>query len=219
MRAVLLAVGLCGVAVAAAADEAARWERVAEVLAERPEVTSLRARFVQEKFTPLLAEPIRSTGVVRSVDGWSRWDTQTPHASVMLMGGGELRLYYPEAQTLEVYDLDDGAMALSAAASPDVATLRDRFELADLQQGNDGALTLRLWPRGGTLAEAVEEVAVELAAGGGLRSMAVTDADGETTATVFEDVELNPGIEPEELELELPAGTRVVRPLAGVGAG
>ncbi|MEM9882070.1 MAG: outer membrane lipoprotein carrier protein LolA [Planctomycetota bacterium] len=219
MRTLLLAVGLSFVAGLAAADEAARWDAVAARLAERPEATSLRARFVQEKFTPLLAEPIRSTGVVRSADGLSRWDTETPHASVMLMGDGELRLYYPEAQTLEVYALDDGVMALSAAASPDVATLRERFELTQLQPGDGDVLRLILLPRGGSLAEAVEEVVVELAAGGGLRSMTITDADGETTATVFDNVELNPGIERAELELELPAGTRVVRPLAGVGAG
>ncbi|MEO1237397.1 MAG: hypothetical protein AAFX76_11475, partial [Planctomycetota bacterium] len=101
----LLVCLVCGTGASAGTQTTgeAGWQELGRLADAAPPVESYAADFVQEKFTPLLREPIVSRGRVRIAGGTSRWDTEAPYASTMLIAGGELRLYYPEQNTLEVY--------------------------------------------------------------------------------------------------------------------
>ena len=224
-------------------DEA--WAELEALLADQPAIESYRAEFTQQKFSPLLMDPIESRGRVRVSQGVSRWDTDSPHASTMLIEGGELKLYYPEQSTLEVYDLGDRLESMAASPVLEVGVLQEYFTLASARRDAEaGRLELVLLPRQEQMAESLEQVvvsvalageAVESASEGGadatsegvvedggvaagagaLRRLEMTDLDGETTVLEFHEIRLNPRIEAQSLKLELPEGTTVVRPVEG----
>lgn len=201
------------------ADDARAWDEL-EALSKRAEpIVTYAADFRQEKFTPLLRDPIESHGRVRIVESVSRWDTEAPYASTMLLADGELRLHYPEQNTLEVYELGDRLDALAASPVPDLDVLRQNFEIESSEWTHgDKLFTLTLLPKTEQLRDALEEVAVDIdPALGSLRRLSMTDLDGETTVIHFENIQLNPDLDPADLQLDVPSGTKVVRPLEAVG--
>ena len=196
------------------------WAELERIAAARPETTAYRARFEQQKFSPLLRDPIVSRGVVQMAGGVARWDTDPPHATTVVMDGDTLELYYPDQQTLEIYELGDGIGGLGLAAIatspvPDLDVLREHFELEGwgFTKGNE-RLTLTLVPHSDAMRDAVEDVRVAVnTATGHLRSFVVTDLDGEATELTFLDPDADAVIDPASLAFEVPAGTTVVRPL------
>ncbi|MBB6430177.1 LolA family protein [Algisphaera agarilytica] len=205
------------------ADDTTAWEELEQIAAGREPITTYTAQFRQEKFTPLLRDPIESTGRVWITEGEdggvSRWDTDPPYASTMLVADGELRLYYPDQQILEIYELGDRLDALAASPVPDLAVLRENFEIesSGWTKGNK-LYTLTLVPKSEQMLDALEEVAVDIdPALGSMRRLSMTDLDGETTVMHFHDIQLNPELDPAELELAVPEGTKVIRPLEAVG--
>ncbi len=215
-----------GAAVAQEAQETEdlAWEALAELAERAGPIDTYRADFVQEKFTPLLRDPIESAGQVRMAGGISRWDTREPYPSTMLIRAGELRMYYPRQQTLEVYHLGDRLDAMAASPVPDLAELRRHFAIETFHETDaegdpeEAALYVSLRPRTEEMREAIESVEVELdARRATLRKLTITDVDGETTALTFSGAEINPQLDAAALELEVPEGTRVVHPLEGAG--
>ncbi|MEM7626681.1 MAG: outer membrane lipoprotein carrier protein LolA [Planctomycetota bacterium] len=190
------------------------WGQVDQVTRTDVPVVTYRATFDQEKLSPLLREPIRSRGRVRIADGVSRWDTNPPNASTMTMREGELRIYYPQQYTLEIYELDNPKFRLAMSPTPDFTFLREHFTIKELHQSGEHRLEVVLDPADEDFAEAIEQVQVmvdrEL---GGMQMIAVTDVDGETTTLRFRDIELNPDIDPQDLVLAVPEGTKLVKPL------
>ncbi|MEM1109383.1 MAG: outer membrane lipoprotein carrier protein LolA [Planctomycetota bacterium] len=213
------ALALAAVACIASADNEDAWSELEALAAGREPVKTYVADFRQEKFTPLLREPIESTGRVRIAEGVSRWDTDPPYASTMLIADGELRLYYPEQQTLEVYGLGDRLDAMAASPVPDLAVLRQHFTIdaSSWTKGNE-RYTLTMRPKSEEMTDALEEIAVDIdAALGTMRRLSLTDLDGETTVMHFDNIRLNVDLDTEELALEPPAGTKIVRPLEAIG--
>jgi outer membrane lipoprotein-sorting protein len=219
-----LLLSLAGSAPDAAAAEAIAssneqaWAELSGILEKTGEVETYYAEFEQQKFTPLLRNPIESTGKVRITPDVSRWDTEAPYASTMVIAGGEMRLFYPEQQTLEVYDLGDRVDTLAASPVPRAEVLREYFELAE-SEWDESRSTLRvtLLPRTDEVRDAVEEATVQIeAATGLLRELEMSDADGEVTVIRFTQIRLNPELRAEALALEVPAGTQTVRPLDDV---
>ena len=66
-------------------------------------ITSLRADFEQQKHTPMLKQPLVSAGSLMVKGDKVRWDTRTPRPTAMAISGGEIKIYYPEAQVVEIY--------------------------------------------------------------------------------------------------------------------
>lgn len=225
------AAAICGLlltlALAAVAfgQDASPWDELVALSESRPEVKTLSADFRQEKFTPLLRDPIVSRGRVvmlsqtADTDAGSRWETLEPYASTMVIAAGELKLYYPQQQSLEIYDLGDRLDAMATSPVPDLAVLRDNFSLESSTWNDDrSVLSLSLLPKSEAMQQALQEVKVEVdAAQGVLRRLSLTDLDDETTVMVFENIQLNPPLDPAALELDVPTGTKIVRPLESVG--
>ena len=198
-------------------DEAARWQSLTDLADQAVEVETYRADFTQEKITPLLRDPILSSGTIRVAGGVARWDTLEPYPSTMLISQGELRLYYPEQKTLEVYDLGERLDAMAASPIPDLELLRESFSLESVERG-DEAVQMRLLPREEELQENVSEVRVTLdPTRGVLTGIEITDPNGDLTVLKFEEMTLNPELSADELALEVPVGTKVVKPLEAAG--
>ncbi|MEM1446925.1 MAG: outer membrane lipoprotein carrier protein LolA [Planctomycetota bacterium] len=208
---------------ASAADDDAAWEELESLSQQREPITTYAADFRQEKFTPLLRDPIESTGRVLIAEGEaggvSRWDTDAPYASTMLIADGELKLFYPEQESLEVYELGDRLDALAASPVPDLAVLKENFAIDSSGWTEDNALyRLTLLPKSEAMLDALEEITVDIDATlGSMRRLSMTDLDGETTVMHFGNVELNPELDPADLELTVPDGTQIIRPLEAVG--
>lgn len=200
------------------ANPHAGWAALEALMRDRPAVTTYRAAFTQNKYSPLLNEPIVSTGRVQMAGGVARWDTDPPHPTVMVLHQGALHLYYPQQQTAEVYDLGDRLDTMATSPVPDIAVLSLHFEPQHWNAGDgEDLFEMTLAPKSPAMRDAVElvEVAVDPRTGT-LDRFTLTDLDGEITEMIFINVELNPELDPEALKLDLPAGTRVVRPLDAV---
>lgn len=211
---------------AASPADAVLIRELEEIDARAAEIKDLSAGFEQQKFTALLKKPLVSEGKVRVRPPRTRWDTSKPHKSVLLLDDHELKLYDPEAKTLEVYDVAGGLSRMTASPVPRLSAVKDEFAIARLEPSamdgkatGDAFVALRLTPIDTALQEHVSEVRVlidrKLACA---TQVEVTDADGDRTVIRFRDLELNTGIDADGLDLKVPDGTKVSHPLEGLGA-
>lgn len=186
--------------------------RLAELDRALAEPQDLRARFRQEKRTALLKRPLVSEGAVMTGGGKVLWRTETPQPSTMLVAGGEIRLYYPDAARLEVYRVEERLAEMAASPLPRLATLAENFAIEDRELA-EGRIGLTLVPRTELLREQVETAEIVLAPGGShVEQIEFVDADGDRTTITFLDVETDVGIDAGAMVLEVPAGTEVYAP-------
>ena len=183
----------------------------------------LVGRFRQEKHTALLKKPMVSAGRIRMKGPVVRWDTESPEPGVLYSDGREIRMYYPRQSTVEVYPIDQRLADLAASPLPRLAVLRQHFTIEpapdpqrDTRRDDPDRIEIRLTPNGTYLAQHVEEVRVTLdTAAARVTVVEMLDADGDRTVIRFTDLKTDTGIKDGELDLALPAGTRVSRPLDG----
>ena len=190
--------------------------------------TDLSGRFTQEKHTALLRKPLVSSGRIRMKGNVVRWDTESPEPAVLRSDGREIRLYYPKQSVVEVYPIDRRLSDLAASPLPRLDALRQHFRIGALpaervakeERGDANRLSLLLVPTEESLAQHVDEVRVTLdVAAAYVVRVEMDDADGDRTVIRFGEVKTNTGLKDSELDLVLPAGTKVSRPLDGVKGG
>jgi outer membrane lipoprotein carrier protein len=182
-------------------------------------IKDLSAHFEQKKFTALLKKPLVSSGRVRMRGALVRWDTEAPEPAVLHADGHEIRMYYPRRREAEVYPLDRRLTDLAASPLPRLSALRQHFSIERDPAAGDvrGTVALRLTPTDEFLKEHVDRVLVRLdVASACVASVEVDDADGDRTLIAFSEVRLNSGVAAAEVDLSLPAGTKVSRPLDAV---
>jgi outer membrane lipoprotein-sorting protein len=199
-------------------------KKLDELDAKVAEITALTAEFEQEKRTPLLKKPLVSSGTVKVKGARTRWDTQKPRATVMTIDATALKLYYPEQKTVEVYPVGGGMAELAASPLPRSKVVREHFTVTEESakaidpKAKDGELGLKLVPIKESLKEHVAQVRVIVDGTTGIgRFVEITDADGEVTVMRFTNVKTGTGLKDEDLDLKVPAGTSVSRPLQGEG--
>lgn len=182
------------------------------------EITTVRAEFVQVRHSALLRRPLESSGTVRLTRTLSRWDTKEPSPSTTLVGGGIVKLHYPDQKLLEVYDLGEQLGQLGASPLADFEELDAHFSIAlhadqdDDRSGDERVAVFRLTPRSEQVAEFVSEVRLDIGLDRALvRRAVIVDRDGERTEISFREVKVNESFADDDLKLELPAGTRTVQ--------
>ena len=229
-----------------AGTDPALWERLRQIDARTAEHKDLLADFEQRRFTALLRKPVVSRGRVRVLGQRMRWDTAAPAPTVMAVDEREVRMYYPQQKTLEVYAIDQRLAALAASPLPRLDVLRGYFTFQQIpakqllpgdpggpSKKNDPAgqgdgdgdradpaaddarfVAVRMTPTEPSLREHVEAVAVLLDARAGyMLAFRVTDADGEETVIRFDNIRVNAGLAERDVTLQVPKGTKVVRPM------
>jgi outer membrane lipoprotein-sorting protein len=195
-------------------------KQLREIDARASRIKDFTAEFRQEKFTALLRKPLISTGKVRVAGPIVRWDTAKPEPAVLRSDGREVRMYYPSQKLLEIYPIDQRLGDLATSPLPSLATVREHFTI----EQSDGkgfeppkgrrVLSLRLVPIDAALREHVDEVTVLLdVEAGHILAFEVVDADGDRTHVTFSGIRLDTGIRPADLDLTVPQGTVVSRPL------
>ena len=201
----------------------ALWARMIEIDARAGRINSLVGDFEQRKFTPLLRKPLLSTGRVRVKGATMRWDTEKPEKSVLFVTDKEVKIYYPAQASVEIYAIDQRLAELASSPLPRLAALKDRFSfmqipVADMDKSADAAkfMALKLIPAQDELRQHVQDVKVLLEmAAGYIVQVELTDADGDRTVDRFVNVQLNGEVG--DLELKTPPGTKISRPLEGLG--
>src|SRR5262249_19316693 len=177
-----------------------------------------------KKYSTLLKEPMVSSGRLRVRGSVIRWDTAKPRRSVIRIDEQEVRVYYPEDASLEIYTVDAQLRRLTASPLPRLAPMREQFEIqsmsaADIEGAADGpsVLAIRLKPKEEALRKHVQEVRVLIDTGTGLTMrLEMIDREGDRTLIVFLKPRTNTGLEERDLELRVPPETKVFRPLDGL---
>lgn len=203
----------------APATNPALMKQMSDIDARASRITTMVADFEQRKFTALMRRPVISSGTVRVKGAMLRWDTVKPDANVVLVNENSVSLYYPAQHTEEIYTIDQRLAQLAASPLPRLAVLREHFTFEQVKPTEvdptaDPAKTfaVKMTPTQKELAEHVQQVRVVLDVAGAYILMAeITDADGDRTEVRFSHQQLNASVG--DLELKLPAGTKVVRPM------
>ena len=186
-------------------------------------VKDLQADFRQSKHTALLKRPMQSEGTVRIKADAShpvvRWDTTKPSAATTLITIDQLKIHTPGQSLLEIYPVVEGWSQLAASPLPRFEALRKHFAITrwswtDLDPNlADKRLALRLVPED-ELREHVLEARILIDRETGCVVEAeVIYPDHDRLGLKFTNIRLNKGIELDELELKVPAGTTISRPL------
>lgn len=185
--------------------------------------TDLRAEFVQTKITAMLKQPLVSEGMLVVKGDSARWDTKKPRPSTMTIGGGEIHLYYPDARVMEIYTATGDVRELTGSPLPRLSVLDRQFDITELDAATlgsgagDQVIAMKLTPKDENLRKHLKSVEVlintDLPAA---RKLIMTDADGDRTEIEFKNVRVNTGVLDDELELQVPPGTRISHP-AGDG--
>jgi hypothetical protein len=188
-------------------------------------IKDLKSDFRQSKHTALLKKPLHSKGTLRIQardDGSSvmRWDTTEPHPSSTWMSSEELRIYWPQQSLLEIYPIEKGWSQLSASPLPRLKLLREQFTISRWNwEGADPShaekqIALRLVPKQEEVLNHVLEVRIlldrEIVC---VIAAEVLYPDDDRLELRFTNIRLNSGMDEKELDLKVPTGTRISRPL------
>jgi outer membrane lipoprotein-sorting protein len=202
------------------------WKRMLDIDARAGKIASLTAGFEQKKYTALLKKPLISSGTIRIKGSTMRWDTQQPGKSVLLVNEHEVRIFYPSPPpgVVEIYTVDQRMAELAASPLPRLAVLRQRFSFQpiatkELDESVDPTkfLAFSMKPSDPSLAQHIQDVRVLLDESAAYIVKAeMTDADGDRTVLQFTDVKVN--ADTGDLDLKIPAGAKVTRPLEGLNA-
>ncbi len=204
-----------------ASEDPALNKQLEDIDARAGKIKDFTSDFKQEKFTALLKKPSISSGIVKVSGQTIRWDTRKPQAAVLFSDGKEIRMFYPDQKLLEIYAIDQRLGDLASSPLPKLDELRKHFSIERADdaksfhppKGRD-VLPLRLKPIEDALKQHVNEVLVLLdVKSAHILELEIIDADGDRTHVTFSAVKLDAGVKPAELELKVPEGTTVSRPL------
>lgn len=189
---------------------------------ERTErIDDLTARFEQRKHSVLLRRPLVSRGRVLVKGETLLWMTREPVESRIRVDETDARVYYPDQNLLEIYDLGADLRFLAGSPVPRMASLREQFDIRETDADGmddevvrrDHLLIVALSPRDERLAERIERIRLVLDEDAGvMRLFEVTDPQGDRTTIVFKDIRTNTGLTEDDIALDVPPDARVTRP-------
>ena len=201
----------------------ATWQRMLDIDRRAGEIHDLTADFEQQKFTAMLKKPLVSTGRVFVRGSRMLWDTLKPEPNVLQITDRDVRIYYPQQKTIEVYQVEQKLSELAASPVPRLAVLQQHFAFEPIpvtemgETDGERFFAVRMTPSDAELRRHVEQVRVLLDAQRGLIiRLEMRDSDGDRTLVTFSNVKTNVGLKDADLELRAPAGVKVTRPLAAV---
>lgn len=194
--------------------------RLTEIDERTARVTSLKAKFIQRKRSPLLKRPIESSGTVRVKGDRLRWDTLKPEQSILTVDSATIQIYYPAAKTLEIHAAAGDLRLISGTPLPRLSDLKAQFTFQEVNLATLGAaadakdlLALELKPIKAELQSHLTSVHVLINTRlPCVQKLVIADQDQETTEIEFTDVQIGADVADDEVRFVAPEGTRVSRP-------
>ncbi len=186
-------------------------------------ISDLTSRFVEQKHTALLKQPMVSKGRIRIKGSHTLWETVEPHRTTTLVDAKRVRIHYPRRRVVEVYPIDDQLRQLFVSPVPRWAPLRDHFSIESVPAGDvpdeylekERFLSVRLTAKDDSLRRYVGrvDVVIDTTTGCAVR-VDMIDGDGERTTITFSETKTNSGLGDRHFEFAAPEGTRIVYPLS-----
>ena len=186
-------------------------------------ISDLTSRFVEQKHTALLKQPMVSKGRIRIKGSHTLWETVEPHRTTTLVDAKRVRIHYPRRRVVEVYPIDDQLRQLFVSPVPRWAPLRDHFSIESVPAGDvpdeylekERFLSVRLTAKDDSLRRYVGrvDVVIDGTTGCAVR-VDMIDGDGERTTITFSETKTNSGLGDRHFEFAAPEGTRIVYPLS-----
>jgi outer membrane lipoprotein-sorting protein len=211
MRSLLATVVMIAALPLAAEDFEAFFEDFA---ARRDNIHSLKAKFLETSVIPddvfesegtlTFAKPRR---IVRH--------TEKPFETTFLVDGSKAYQYEPEVAQLVVSDLENDPQAeiIFLGFQSDASRLREAFDITLFDVADDmrGTQGLRLVPKAPEEERLFQEVKLYLRDEDYLPYRIVVETDAESRMILdVDELEVNVSLQPEETQLSLPEGTRII---------
>jgi hypothetical protein len=201
------------------------WKEMSAIDTIVGRIKDVSADFQQEKFTPLLTKPLISTGHVFGKNDRTLWLTEKPEPTKMSVDATSIRIYYPRQELEEIYPIQGQLGALASSPLPRISVLRQFFSSERIAAGtldpsanDDAFLAIKMLPIDASLRVHVQDVKVLLNRKTGFIARAEnTDADDERTVLTFSDVKVDSDLSEAALRLDVPASTKISRPLESMG--
>ncbi len=183
-------------------------------------VQSAQGEFAQQQMrTPKPNEPQDQLKLIRQTSGqfiFQRpgkfvWDTQKPYEQKLIADGKQLLMWDKDLNQLTIRSANQALAASPAAILFGESALDAQFELedggskTDLQWVN---LQPKLKPGQGDLP--YTKIAIGMAAGLP-KALELTDGFGSVVLVVFNQMQINPKIEPSRFQFKAPPGAEVLR--------
>ena len=198
-------------------------QRLASIDTRIAAITDMRADFEQTRKTALLKKPLISRGTLVCKNDSVLWHTTHPRESTMLVAGENVTIYYPADKLAEIYPMGARFKDAVGGPLPRLSKLRETFELSELAPDQvvpgidigDRAtrLAIKLTPRTAALRQYIDSVRVLIDTKVPCADrIVIVDPDGEETQLHCFNLHINTNVKDTELELKLPAGTKINRP-------
>jgi outer membrane lipoprotein-sorting protein len=195
---------------------------VEKIRIESSRRTSMEADFVQVKSSALLKEPLKSSGVFTyQAPDRARWEYELPEPVSLVIEGEEMLTWYHDlgrAERIEVGRLSSKVLEYLSASSS-IGTLLEYFTvyLHTPEDPTDPYL-LNLIPRYKRLEKRLKQLEIWIEPQGYVPvRLRYTEADGDITDYLFENVRINEDIPPERFELSLPDDIEIEERRLGEG--
>ncbi|RPJ42892.1 MAG: outer membrane lipoprotein carrier protein LolA [Candidatus Latescibacterota bacterium] len=215
--ALLAPLALLVVPMAAAGAGASAEETLARLRAVNANLVDLQASFVHTKEVPLFDEKIVSSGELffRSPDRLLLRYAE-PDSNLVVIGEGEVWLYYPGLKQAHRYDIDPESTlpGLFLALRGTIAGLDRNFDVTgedDVDSSGAALDVLVLKPKSGTaLADELREIRVAVRSDDALPVRTeFWERSGDHTSFIFTRFTRNPSVDATLFEFQPPEGTEV----------
>ena len=196
------------------------WERMKLVDARAGSIKDLSTGSSRRRPRRLLKKPIVSRGTLLARGATMLWKTQTPEATEMRIDQKQIELYYTSQKTVEIYAVQGAMRRIASSPIPRLAALLRQYSFTPAAPGAFGSeeaktLSLQMTPTAADIQEHVQSASVQIdETTGTIRTLIITDTDGDSSEVRFTEVKINSGIEEQALAPEN-AGRREDRASAG----
>ncbi len=205
LRSSLATLCLLGLPLVALADDQS-------VAAERLNTLLMRANTMSADFSQMTlssngANLQEATGsLVLKRPGMFRWHTDAPAEQLLVSDGEQIWLYDPDLEQVTIQTMDKRLTHTPALLlSGDVSALEENFDITVVESGNVSEFLLT--PKvNDTLFDNLRLSFLD----GKMNDMQLSDAVGQRTNIVFQDVKLNEGVSQSQFTFDIPPGVDVI---------
>lgn len=183
-------------------------------------VQSAQGEFAQQQMrTPKANEPQDKLKLVRQTSGqfiFQRpgkfvWDTQKPYEQKLIADGKQLLMWDKDLNQLTIRSANQALAASPAAILFGESALDTQFELEDGGTKTD-LQWVNLKPKAKPGQSDLPYTRIAIGMGGGLpKALELTDGFGSIVLVVFNQMQINPKIEPGRFQFKAPSGAEVLR--------
>ncbi len=183
-------------------------------------VQSAQGEFAQQQMrTPKANEPQDKLKLVRQTSGqfiFQRpgkfvWDTQKPYEQKLIADGKQLLMWDKDLNQLTIRSASQALAASPAAILFGEGALDAQFELEDGGTKTD-LQWVNLKPKAKPGQSDLPYTKIAIGMGAGLpKALELTDGFGSIVLVVFNQMQINPKIDPSRFQFKAPAGAEVLR--------